>query len=55
MKRYLTLALVLAAAVVFYMVGSVTGAVALVGVGLMLELGFWFGLISKRRNSTPLT
>lgn len=54
MKHLVLLALLLVAAA-FYIAGSTTGAVALVGVGVLLEFGFWFGLIQKRRSKSRLT
>ena len=55
MKHMLVLVVLLLAAAVFYVVGSATGAIALVGVGLLLEIGFWFGLIQKRRSKRQFT
>lgn len=55
MKHMLVLMVLLLAAAAFYIAGSATGAVALVGVGLLLELGFWFGLIQKRHSKNQLT
>ena len=54
MKHMLVLLALLLAAAACYIAGSATGAVALVGVGLLLELGFWFGLIRKRRGRSRL-
>ena len=54
MKHTLALTALLLAAMTFYIAGSATGAVALVGFGMLLELGFWFGLLKKLRgNSQP--
>jgi hypothetical protein len=50
MKHALVLIALLLAAAAFYVAGSATGAVALVGVGVLLELGFWFGIIRKHRG-----
>jgi hypothetical protein len=54
MKHTLVLIVLLLAAAAFYIVGSATGAVALVGVGVLLELGFWFVLIKQRRGRSGL-
>lgn len=50
MKHALVLIVLLLAAGVFVITGSATGAVALVGIGLLLELGFWFGVFQRRRH-----
>jgi hypothetical protein len=55
MKHTLVLMALLLAATAFYIAGSATGAIALVGAGMLLELGFWFGLIKKLRGSSHLT
>jgi hypothetical protein len=55
MKHMLVLMVLLLAAAVFYIAGSATGIVVLVGIGLLLELGFWFGIIQKRRGRNGLT
>lgn len=54
MKHMLVLIVLLLAAAAFYIAGSATGAIALVGVGLLLELGFWFELIRGRRSKRRL-
>ncbi|HEY0197293.1 MAG TPA: hypothetical protein VGC19_01970 [Rhodanobacter sp.] len=55
MKHTLVLTTLLLAALAFYIAGSTTGTVALVGIGLLLELGFWFGLVKKLRGNHALT
>lgn len=50
MKHYLVLSVLLAAAVSCYVLGSANGAIALVAVGVVLELGFWYGLIRHYRG-----
>ncbi|WP_161596199.1 hypothetical protein [Rhodanobacter glycinis] len=52
MKHALVLMVLLLAAAAFYIAGSATGAVVLVGIGLLLELGFWFGLIRRPRSKS---
>jgi hypothetical protein len=54
MKHTVALIVLLMAAAASYIAGSATGTVALVGVGLLLELGFWFVLIKKRRGRSRL-
>ena len=50
MKHMLVLLVLLLASVAFYVAGSAAGAVALLGVGVLLEAAFWFGLIQHRRR-----
>jgi hypothetical protein len=54
MKHMLVLMALLLAAAAFYIAGSATGIVVLVGIGVLLELGFWFGIIQKRRGKKQL-
>lgn len=49
MKHTLALIVLLLAAVACYIAGSIVGVVLLIGVGMLLELGFWFVLIGGRR------
>ena len=51
-KHYLVLAVLLIAAVGFYIAGSVSGALVLTCLGVLLELSFWFGLIQTRRDKS---
>jgi hypothetical protein len=55
MKHMLVLIALLLATATFYIGGSTAGVVALVGVGVLLELAFWFRLIQKRRSKRQLT
>jgi hypothetical protein len=48
-KHYVVLAVLLIAAVGFYIAGSTSGALVLTGLGVLLELSFWFGLFQRRR------
>ena len=49
MKHYVVLAVLLIAAVGSYIAGSVSGAIVLTGLGVLLELSFWFGLLQRHR------
>jgi hypothetical protein len=55
MKHMLVLIALLLAAAAFYIGGSAAGVVALVAVGVLLELAFWFRLIQKRRSKRQFT
>jgi hypothetical protein len=55
MKHMLVLIALLLAAAAFYIGGSAAGVVALVGVGVSLELAFWFRLSQKRRGKPQPT
>lgn len=50
MKHLLIAIPVLLLALVLYVVGFGSGAIAVVGIGGLLEAGVWFGLFQARRN-----
>lgn len=39
-------------AILFYMVGSVTGAIAFIVMGCALEVAFWFGILGKTNKGS---
>ncbi|MET0255895.1 MAG: hypothetical protein ABW193_08870 [Luteibacter sp.] len=49
-QRHLVLAALFALAVVFYIAGSITGTMLLVGAGVVLETALWFNAIQQRRQ-----
>ncbi|MET0616261.1 MAG: hypothetical protein ABWZ54_00740 [Luteibacter sp.] len=49
-QRHLVLAALFALAVVFYIAGSTTGTMLLVGAGVVLETALWFNAIQQRRQ-----
>lgn len=54
MKRMLVLVLLPLVAAAFYLAGSATGVVALAGIGVLLELCFWFALSKGGRRQRGL-
>ncbi|MGF6709293.1 hypothetical protein QFZ41_000257 [Luteibacter sp. W1I16] len=50
MKHTLVLVLLVLAAASSYVAGSVAGLLVLVGMGVLFELAFWFGLVQRRRG-----
>lgn len=49
-QRHLVLAVLFALAVVFYIAGSITGTMLLIGAGVVLETALWFNAIQQRRQ-----
>lgn len=47
--RNLVIVLFLVAAIVFYLIGNITGLFFLLAAGAVLELLFWAKLLKKRR------
>ena len=50
LSRPLILVVLLAGAIFFYAIGMVFGAIALLVIGGLLELGFWIGLFKPARH-----
>ncbi|GGP56961.1 hypothetical protein [Shewanella saliphila] len=47
--KYLLLGALVCLALVCYSVGSTTGAVAFITMGVLLEIAFWLGIIKSTR------
>jgi hypothetical protein len=47
--RFITLSVLLILALISYTIGFAKGALILVGIGVVLELGFWIGLFSSNK------
>ncbi|GGP42625.1 hypothetical protein GCM10009347_07930 [Shewanella algicola] len=47
--KYLLLGALVCLALVCYSVGSATGAVAFITMGVLLEIAFWLGIIKSTR------
>jgi hypothetical protein len=50
MKHTLVLVLLVLAAAGSYVAGSIAGVMFLVGLGVLFELVFWFGLVQRLRD-----
>ncbi|MGI2171439.1 hypothetical protein ACROAE_14815 [Shewanella sp. MF05960] len=48
--QYLLLAALICLALVCYFVGSATGAVAFIVMGILLEIAFWLGIFKSTRS-----
>ncbi|MCT8986308.1 hypothetical protein [Shewanella phaeophyticola] len=48
--KYVLLAALVCLALVCYSVGSATGAVAFIVMGVLLEIAFWLGIIKSTRS-----
>jgi hypothetical protein len=53
MKHTLVLVLLVLAAAGSYVAGSIAGVMILVGLGVLFELAFWFGLVQRLRGKAP--
>jgi hypothetical protein len=49
-KTIMLISLILLACVCYF-IGTVKGAVAFIALGVILELGFWFGLLKKKKSA----
>lgn len=54
-KTLMLISLILLACVCYF-IGTVKGAVAFIALGVLLELGFWLGLLKRKKaaNATSL-
>jgi hypothetical protein len=50
LRKYLVLVALFCLALVCYFVGSVSGAIAFIALGVILELAFWIGLFRSSKK-----
>ena len=58
MNRFLILISLLAAALACYSIGFAKGALIFIGIGILLELGFWigfFGTVTSNNESVEVS
>ena len=49
-KTIMLISLILVACVCYF-IGTVKGAIAFIALGVLLELGFWLGLLKKKKSA----
>ncbi|MDG1122141.1 MAG: hypothetical protein P8J70_03090 [Glaciecola sp.] len=49
-KTLMLISLILLACVCYF-IGTLKGAIAFIALGIILEIGFWVGLFSKKKSS----
>ncbi|WP_343856021.1 hypothetical protein [Aliiglaciecola litoralis] len=50
--RWILLCLMIVAAIGCYLIGSATGMVVLIILGVCIELAFWIGILNTKRKKT---